>query len=482
MAEGKTVLAAADAAGMSEKTAHKWKSGPLPSETRETRERHWRTREDPFADVWESDVVPLLEDDAKGVLEATELMRQLDKLHPGRFSDGQLRTLQRRVSDWRALHGPAREIYFEQVHPPGREGAFDFTNCNELGVTIRGVLFCHLLFQFVLSFSKWRSVRLAFSETFEAMVAGLQRAVWELGGTPAWWRSDNLSAATHQLPAGGRELNRRYRAVLEHYGVESSRIKPRKSHENGVAEKGHDVLKGRLEQALVVRGSRDFDSPAEYEAFVQEVVADLNVGCGKRLVEERKHLQPLPSSRVPEYTKYTARVKCWSTIHFGGRTYSVPSRLIGKEVEVRQHPDVIEVWYRQKLTETLPRIRGEAKTYRIDYRHMIWWLVRKPGAFARYRYREELFPTLVFRRAYDALVASGHARADVEYLRILHLAASTMESDVAAALEILLEAGDRFDYLAVKALAAPEKPTVPVIQREDPNPAEYDRLLAGGET
>jgi len=482
LAEGKTVLVAADAAGMSEKTAHNWKSGPLPSELKQTRERHWRTREDPFADVWESEIVPLLEEDKKAVLEAAELLRWLHKKHPGKFADGQLRTLQRRVSDWRALYGPEREVYFEQVHPPGREGAFDFTNCNDLGVTIRGELFCHLLFQFVLSFSKWRSVCLAFSETFEAMVRGLQRAVWELGGTPTYWRSDNLSAATHQLPGGGRELNRRYRAVLDHYGVESTRIQPGKSNENGVAEKSHDVLKGRLAQALVIRGSTDFDSPDEYEAFFQEVVADLNAGCGTRLTEERGYLKSLPSSRVPEYTKYSARVRCWSTIHFAGRTYSVPSRLIGKEVEVRQHPNVIEVWYRNKLTETLPRIRGQEKTYRIDYRHIIWRLVRKPGAFARYRYREELFPTLVFRRAYDALSRGGNARADVEYLRILHLAASTMQTDVEVALEVLLETEDRFDYLAVKALAAPDKPEIPVIEREDPNPAEYDRLLAGGDS
>jgi hypothetical protein len=482
LAEGKTVLDAAAAADMSEKSAHKWKAGVTPSELRQGRRRLWRTRKDPFAEVWERDMVPLLQADEKGVLEATELLRVLEEKHPGQFNGRHLRTLQRRLSEWRTLHGPEQEIYFEQVHPPGREAAFDFTDCTELGVTILGVLLVHLLFDFVLSFSKWRWACVAYSETFEAMVHGLQGATWELAGVPAVWRSDNLSAATHQLPGGGRELTRRYQAVVDHYGVESTRIEPGKSNQNGIVEKGNHLLKRRIEQALVRRGSRDFESVAEYEAFVREIVAIMNRDCEERLAEERKHLLPLPSAPVPEYTTYWATVRHWSTIHFAKRTYSVPSRLKGKELEVRQHADVIELWYADKLTETMPRIRGE-KPYRIDYRHVIWSLVRKPGAFARYRYREELFPSLTFRRAYDALVDARGERADVEYVRILHLAASTMEADVERALENLLERGERFDYAGVKALAAPDKPEVPQVHIPAPDLSEYDRLLAwaGGE-
>jgi hypothetical protein len=483
LAEGKTVLDAAAAADMSEKSAHKWKEGRLPSQVREGRSRWWRTRPDPLAEVWDTDLVPLLQVDEKGALEATELLRVLDEKYPGRFGGRHLRTLQRRVSEWRAHHGPEKEIYFEQVHPPGREAAFDFTNCTDLGVTILGVLLVHLLFDFVLSFSKWRWVCVAYSETFEAMVHGLQGAVWELGGVPAVWRSDNLSAATHQLPGGGRELTRRYQAVIDHYGVKSTRIEPGKSNQNGVAEKSNDLLKRRIEQALIRRGSRDFESVAEYEAFARGVSATMNRDCEGHLVEERRCLLPLPSEPVPEYMTYWATVRCWSTIHFAKHTYSVPSRLKGKELEVRQYADVIELWYAKKLSETMPRIRGE-KHYRIDYRHVIWSLVRKPGAFARYRYREELFPTLTFRRAYDALVDARGERADVEYVRILHLAASTMEADVERALAALLERGERFDYVAVKALAAPDKPAVPEVHIPPPDLSEYDRLLAcgGGDT
>jgi hypothetical protein len=479
MAEGKTIAAAAAAAGMSERSAYAWKQGALPSDTKGP--RAWRTRPDPFAPVWESDVVPLLVTDTGGVLEATTIMSELRQRHGDAYGPGQLRTLQRRIHEWRALHGPGKEVMFQQQHPPGREGAFDFTDASELGVTVAGQAFAHLLFQFVLTFSRWRWVSLAFSETFEALVHGLQDALAAIGGAPAVWRSDNLSAATHQIPGGGRELNRRFAAVLEHYGVASTRIEPGESHQNGVAEKAHDVLKSALRQALVIRGSRDFASVDAYMGFVGQVRDHLNDGKPTALLaEERQHLRPLPSTRLPEYSVYSAVVRPWSTIHFARRTYSVPSRLIGCEVEIRQHPEVVEVWYRGKLTESMPRLRGE-QYHRIDYRHVIWSLVRKPGAFARYRYREELFPSLVFRRAYDALRDARGERADVEYVRILHLAASTMQAHVEQILEHLLERGDRPDFAAVKALAAPDKPTVPDVHIPAPDLTVYDRLLAGGD-
>lgn len=477
VAEGKTIATAAAAAGMSERSAYAWKHGALPSDTKSP--RTWRTRADPFDEVWDTELVPLLVADKDGVLEATTLIADLQKRHGDRYGLGQLRTLQRRVHEWRALHGPGKEVMFEQRHEAGREGAFDFTDCAELGITIAGQLFEHLLFQFVLSFSKWRWIGIAFSETFEALVRGLQSALWELGGVPPVWRSDNLSAATHHIPGGGRELNRRFADVLDHYGARSTRIEPGESHQNGGAEKAHDVLKSAIRQALVIRGSNDFASVADYETFLGVIRAKLNERSTERLAEERAALGPLPKTQLPAYTTYEATVRQWSTVHFARRVYSVPSRLIGCTVQVRLHPDVVEIWYRNKLTEQMPRLRGE-RYQRIDYRHVIWSLVRKPGAFARYRYREELFPSLVFRRAYDALVDARGERADVEYVRVLHLAASTMQSSVEAALELLLARSERPDFLAVKALAAPEKPTIPVVHIPAPDLEIYDRLLAGG--
>jgi hypothetical protein len=464
---------------MSERTAREWQSGPLPSQTKGP--RPWRTRPDPFADVWEGDLLPVLRRDTDGVVQATTLLDVLQGRYPGRFESGQVRTLQRHVHEWRALHGPEKEVFFPQEHVPGREASVDFTHATELGVTVRGAPLVHLLFQLVLSFSGWTWVQVAFGETFEALVHGIQEAFWSLGAVTEIVRSDNLSAATHELrETRGRTLTTRFRAVLDHYGLKSTRIQPGESHENGVVEQRHRRTKRAVAEALVLRGSSDFASVEIYESFVREVVAhSLNDQVPARLALERERLRPLPGAKVPSYTKYESTVRLWSTIRVGGRTYSVPSRLIGEAVEVKQHPDVVEVFYRGKLVETMPRLRGDREA-RIDYRHVIWSLVRKPGAFARYRYREELFPTLVFRRAYDALKAGRGDRADVEYVRILHLAASTMEATVEAALEQSLATGGPLDYAAVRAIASPERPTVPAVAIPSPDLAAYDCLLAGG--
>jgi hypothetical protein len=177
---GKTQEASAAAAGMSVRSARKWELGLFPSQRHKP--RTWRTRKDLFAEIFESELVPLLAEDSKGVLEATTLLAELNRRHPGQFSEGQLRTLQRRVRQWRALSGPDKEVFFPQEHPPGREAAYDFTNCDELGVTISGAPFEHLLFELVLSFSGWRWATVASSESYEALLLGVQEALWRLGG------------------------------------------------------------------------------------------------------------------------------------------------------------------------------------------------------------------------------------------------------------------------------------------------------------
>jgi len=476
--EGKTQVSAAAAAGRCERTLRQWEDGPLPSERKAS--RHWRTRADSFDSVWESEVVPLLRRDDKGALEGTTLLSWLREQHPGVYEWGQLRTLQRRIRQWRAMHGSEQEVYFQQVHPPGREAAIDFTNCNDLGVTIAGEAFAHLLFELVLSHSGWTWVAVAFGENFETLVMCVQGALWDLGGVPAVLRSDNLSAATHELRVGGRGVNQRFAAVLDHYGLRSTRIRPRKAHENGVVEQRHFRTKKLLEQALLLRGSRDFVSVEVYQSWVREQIdRGHNVKVASKLEADKEALQALPSSPIPSYTTIKARVRPWSTVHVGKHTYSVASRLIGHEVELRVHPAEVEVRYRDKVVETFPRLRGE-QSARIDYRHVIWSLVRKPGAFARYRYREEMFPSLVFRRAHDALRGWHGDRADVEYVRILHLAASTREAEVEAALEQCLGAGERFDYAGVKGRVRPDKPSIPALEIGRPDLAAYDALLAGG--
>jgi hypothetical protein len=474
--EDKTQEAAAAGAGMSVGSARKWRAGLYPSQARK---RHWwRNRPDPFGEVFGSEVVPLLAADEKRVLEARTILGELNRRHPGGFSARQLRTLQRRIRQWRALNGPDKEVFFPQEHPPGREAAYDFTNCDELGVTICGTPFEHLLFELALGFSGWRWPTVALSESYEALLLGVQEALWRLGGVVEVLRSDNLSAATHELPSGGRALTQRYQGLLDHYGLKATRIFPRKAHENGVVEQAHRRTKSILAQILVLRGSRDFPSVEEYQRWVREVIErEHNALLGEKLVEERRHLRPLPVVALPAYTTFTVIVRRWSTIRVLNHTYSVPARLIGERVRVHLHHNQLEVYYAGKLVERLPRLRGR-RWARIDYHHVIWSLVKKPGAFARYRWREELFPSLVFRRAYDALGGFHHERAGAEYVRILYLAAVSGEQLVEQTLGELLDGGERFDADRVRLTVRPERPIIPPITIGVPDLKVYDALLA----
>jgi len=474
--EGKTQEAAAAGAGMSVRSARRWQKGPYPSQAHKP--HGWRTRPDPFGAVFESEVAPLLAADEKRVLEARTILGELERNHPGAFAAGQVRTLQRRIREWRALHGPAQEVYFPQAHPPGREAAFDFTNCNGLGVRIGGEPFAHLLFELALSYSSWRWQMVAASESFEAMAAGVQGALWELGGAPEVLRSDNLSAATHDLRRSrGRALTKRYRQLLDHYGLRASLIQVGEAHENGVVEQAHRRTKSMLAQALMLRGSHDFISVEDYQHWLRAVVErEHNSKLGARLAEERRHLRELPAAPIPAYTTLAARVRRWSTIQVLGRTYSLPSRLIGERVIVRLYAEQLEVYYRDRLVECLPRLQHKGQAH-IDYRHIIWTLVRKPGAFARYRWREELFPSLVFRRAYDALRGRLGERAGAEYVRILHLAASRGAVGVEQALCAFLEGGERFDAERVQKIVEPQRPELPAVTVARPDLRFYDALL-----
>lgn len=476
--EDKTQEQAAAAADMSVRSARKWADGAMPSASK--KQRHWRTRKDPLDDVWESKIVPLLEADVKGVLQATSIVAELEHRDSTLSLQSQVRTLQRRMREWKAKQGPPLEVFFPQEHPPGLEGAFDFTHGNELGVTIQGEKYSHLIFEFILSSSKHTRTSIAYSETFEALSAGLQSALWDIGGVPSVIRSDNLSAATHELKrARGRTLTQRYRGLLEHYRTSSTLIRPGKANENGVVEQRHRWTKKHLAEELVFRGSKDFTSTESYAVFVQGVVDRRhNAKHSDAFRAERLLLTPLPAIRLPDCTEYKVKVTRWSTLRILGRIYSVPSRLIGHEVQAKLYADELKVFYASELMEHCPRIR-QIDGHRINYRHVVHSLLRKPGAFAKYRFREDLFPTIHFRRSYDAMVAEYGSRSDVEYIRVLHLAATTMECTVDQALQVLLNARQPFGYLDVEKIAAPKEVEVPVIHIGAPSLTPYDELLSG---
>ena len=241
------------------------------------------------------------------------MLEWLDERHPGRFNASHLRTLQRRIRDWRALAGPDREVYFEQEHPPGREAQMDFTHCDSLEVTMGGEQFDHMLFEFILSHSGWRYAQVTYSETFAALVSGLQGALWDLGAVPEVVRSDNLSAATHKLKDGkGRDFNERYQAILDHYGLKATRTNTYSAHENGVAEQGHRRIKDIIAQALILRGSSDFESVDEYVKFIRSLVDRRNKLVREKLTGEYPHLRAAatgPCTRVRQLQRQGAQVE-----------------------------------------------------------------------------------------------------------------------------------------------------------------------------
>jgi len=420
-------------AGMDPKTARRYLGASrLPSEL--VKERHWRTRGDPFSEVW--DQVRQQIEESPG-LEAKTLFEWLQREHPGRFSDGQLRTLQRRIKLWRATEGPAQEVYFGQKHEPGKLSASDFTHMTELGITIQGQTLEHLVYHFVLTYSNWEAGTICYSESLESLTEGWQNAVWELGAVPARHRTDSLSSAVNNM-SNLEEFNQRYASLMNYYGVKPEHTNPASGNENGDVEQSHHRFKRAVDQALLMRGSRDFANVEEYAHFLKNLLAQRNAGRRQRLAEELTVMRELPARRMESAKRERVRVDSGSLIHVERNAYSVNSRLIGEQVEARVYLDHIEVWYGQKKVEELPRLRGRAK-HRVDYRHIIEWLVRKPGAFENYRYKEDLFPTSRFRMAWDALQESTPGQAVKEYLKILELAAEEGEVAVDEALRELLE-------------------------------------------
>jgi hypothetical protein len=438
---------AAAKAGMNPTTARRYlRLERMPSELK--KERPWRTREDPFGEVWEA--VQKQVEESPG-LEAKTLFEWLQREYPGRFSDGQIRTLQRRIKLWRVTEGPAQEVYFGQVHVPGRLCASDFTHMTELGITLAGQTFEHLVYHFVLTYSNWETGTICYSESLESLSEGWQNAVWELGAVAAEHRTDSLSSAVNNM-SNLEEFNRRYEGVMRYYGVKPQHTNPASPNENGDCEQSHHRFKRAVEQALMLRGSRDFPSMAEYAQFLKDLFSQRNAGRRARLAEELAVMRELPARRMESAKRERVKVDSGSLIHVERNSYSVNSRLIGAQVEARLYLDHVEVWYGQRKVEDLPRLRGRGK-HRIDYRHIIEWLVRKPGAFENYRYREDLFPTSRFRMAYDALQESTPSRASKEYLKILKLAAETGEAQVDLALRELL-AGEEETVITVDAIGA----------------------------
>ena len=459
LSSGKTLVESALRTGMSERTARKYRSmEQLPSETRAP--RTYRTRHDPLESVWPSIEEQLV---ASPELQAKTLLEWLCREHPGVYDQSHLRTLQRRIKQWRGRSGPAKEVFFSQVHHAGDLSASDFSDMSWLDITIAGQHHAHMVYHFVLTYSNWEAITVCYSESFESLSEGLQNALHRLGGTPRRHRTDRLSAAVNNQ-CDRREFTGRYQALMQHYSVAIEKTQPRSPNENGDVESSHRGFKTAVDQALMLRGSREFPGLESYKEFLQSIVDSRNASRGKQVTEDLAALRSLPPSRLESIRTERVRVRSGSLIQVGRNMYSVHSRLIGEQVEARIHMDHIEIWYAQQCVDRFPRLRGGEK-HLVNYRHIIDWLVRKPGAFENYRYQDSLFPTTNFRMAYDALREHHGERGSAkEYLTILHLAARQSESQVDAVLRELLAGSERLSASRVQQivqsdLSQPSSPT-----------------------
>lgn len=416
------------------KTVRKYLKNPQPDRP----ERTWRTRTNPFEEVWD-EIKELVR--INPGLEAKTVFEYLDDKYPGKFSSGQLRTLQRHLKVLKAQEGPAREVTFPQKHYPGQLGSCDFTSMNDLDISIGGKKFKHLLFHFVLTYSNWEWARICFSESLESLRNGLQDALSRLGGVPQELLTDNLTAAVQNLgPKSSREFQRRYREMIDHFGLKARATQPSSPNENGDIEQRHYRLKKTVDQALMLRGSRDFETQDDYRRFLEKIIYKLNRGKDQKLEEELKQLKDLPETALATYSLIRCRVSRLSTIRVKNNSYSVPSRLIGETVEARVYDTSLEVRYAGKKVLDCEKLRGNNQSA-INYRHIIESLLRKPGAFKKCRYKEQLFPTTTFRIAYDTLCETSPLQAEKIYLKLLHLAAASGQDSVERALKALFHKG-----------------------------------------
>jgi len=469
---------AAAKAGFSTATAYRIEQDPhLPSQRGGPRGRR---RPDPLATVWENEIVPLLQ--AAPGLRPIAVFDEILRRHPD-LGVGVRRTLERRIRAWRALHGPEQEVIFRQVHEPGRLGLSDFTDMGDLAVLVAGEPLDHRLYHFRLAYSGFEHAHVVLGgESYVALAEGLQNALWALGGAPREHRSDSLSAAFRNLDHNAREdLTRRYDALCTHYGMEPSRNNKGVPHENGAIESAHGHLKQAIEDALLLRGTRNFVDLGAYRRFIDEVVGRRNARSAPRIEIERSTLQDLPRQRTADHEDAIVTVTSSGGFVLRKVFYSVPSRLIGHRLRVRLFDDRLEVYLGGSHQMTLPRGRSRPDGrhgHVVDYRHVIHSLRRKPMALMGLVYRDRLFPRPAYARAFEALLAALPARlacrTAVEILALAHDRAC--EAELAGVLDECLDAGHLPDVAELRARFAPDAAAMPGVTISQPSLRAYEEI------
>ncbi|MEY4589741.1 MAG: hypothetical protein RL497_1817 [Pseudomonadota bacterium] len=474
--EGHTQPTAAAKAGISERSGRRidlseCTTAPKPP-------RAWSTRQDPLAAIWPTVLIPLLEKSPE--LTPITLLEYLDDHYPNHYDEKILRTLQRRVKTWKAQHGPNKEVMFRQIKIPARLGLSDFTTLKNQIITLKGEVFTHILYHYRLAYSGWCHVKvICGGESFTALSTGLQDAFWRSGGAPLEHRTDSLSAAFNNH-AEEEQLTARYQEVCQHYNVKATRNNKGVSHENGAIESPHGHLKKRIKQAILLRGSHDFNSLEDYQLFIDSIVSKINRRCVTRFQEERTQLQALPKRRTQDYAEHKVLITSSSTFDLKRVTYSVPSRFIGESLTVHLFDAHLILWHGHKNVLQLARIYA-SKTQRarqINYRHLIDSLVRKPQAFRCSSLRAELLPSLDYQRIWEYADQTLSPENACRYIvRILHLAAQDQnEGPLGRYITDFIARGELPSELKCNQRFGARVST-PIISEKQHNLKDYDQLL-----
>ena len=475
-----SVPVAAAKAGISPATGYRIIADPLlPSQKKAPRGRR---RPDPLGDIFDKEVVPMLEQ-SPGV-RPIAVFEEVQRRHP-ELGTGCRRTLERRIRAWKAAHGPEQEVIFRQKHEPGKMGLSDFTDMNKLGVTIAGDPLSHRLYHFRLSYSGFQHAHVVLGgESYVALAEGLQNALWTLGGAPHNHRTDSLSAAFKNLDNAARDdLTDRFAALCQHYGMTATRNNKGIAHENGSIESPNGHLKRAIEDALIMRGSRDFDDLAAYRRFIDELVGRRNARNSKRIDMERASLKPLPPRRTTDFEEVTLRVTSSGGFSLRKVFYTVPSRLIGHRLRGRLYDDRLELFLGGSEVMTVPRGRARpdgSHGHVVNYHHVIHSLRKKPMALTGLVYRDELFPRKAFRDTFTSLLEQNGekvaCRMTVELLALAH--DRGCEAELAEHLEEDLRQGRAPDIQTLRELFGPSDDTLPIIQVHMADLATYNKLVS----
>ncbi|MGN8021344.1 IS21 family transposase [Phyllobacterium sp. 22229] len=478
-----SVEVAASKASISRATAYRLnKEVQLPSQGKVPRGRR---RPDPLVLIFETEVVPLLK--AAPGIRAVAVYNEMLRRHP-ELSEGIRRTLERRIRSWRAVHGEAQEVIFRQTHEPGRLGLSDFTDASGLGVTIAGRPLDHLFYHFRLVWSGFEHAHVILGgESFVALAEGLQNALWSVGGTPLYHRSDSLSAAFRNLDADAKvDLTHRYDQLCSHYRMTPTRNNKGVAHENGSIESSHGHLKSAVHDALLMRGTKEFDDLGSYRAFVDEIVSRRNAAHGKRIDAERSHLQALPERRTTDFEEIVVTVSRTGGFTLRKVFYTVPSRLIGHRLRVRLFDDRLDVFVGGTHLMTLRRGRGHPDGRHdqvVNYHHVIHSLRKKPMALRGLVYRDKLFPRQEYRKAFEALIEhlpdKQACKITVELLALAH--DRGCERELAEELARTLDAGDLPDLVAMRTLFGPDPAKLPTVHVQLASLNGYEALIGTGE-